>query len=358
MIQQYSKFISNLHKKINDPNFINLAIGQPDFKPSKEMVNALKENIGINTGYTDIDGLPELRALIKKKLQYDNKIKTEKIIVTNGAIEAIFDSMLTHIKTDSEIILFSPYYIKYTTAPNIVKAKIKTISMKNKRPDLESLEHNINKKTKMIVVNSPCNPTGIVFTGDEIKHLIEIVEKYDLILLSDEVYEKFLYDAKKHISPGRYSNRVITINSFSKTYGFPGLRLGYLAGSLELINPIMNTHMSNTTCSPYMSQMAAIAAIKSNHNPFDLSTFDKRRKLVMKNFNEIGIDYIYPEGSFYIYFYVNKDSIRLAGEMMDNNLLLMPSKLFGDKNNAFRLSYAVDDMILKKGLEILTTLLG
>jgi len=357
MTQQYNEFHSNLFKKMKDPNSINLAVGQPDFRPPQEMLNVLKENIDTNMGYTDIEGLPELRDRIKKKLQKENKIKTEKIIVTNGAIEAIFDSMLMHLKSDSEIILFSPYYGKYTTAPNIVGAKLKTIPMKNNRPDLEALEHGVSKKTKMIVLNSPCNPTGVVFTRDEIKRLVEIVEKYDLILLSDEVYEKYVYDETKHISPGRYSDRVLSVNSFSKTYGFPGLRLGYLAGSLELVSPIVNIHMSNTTCSSYMSQKAAIAAIKSNNNSFDISIFDKRRKQIMKILDEIGIDYIYPEGTFYIYIYVNEDSVRLSNKMLDKKLLVMPSNLFGDKNNAIRISYAVNDEILKKGLEILITFL-
>lgn len=358
MTQQYKEFHSNLFKKIKNPNSINLAIGQPDFKPPQVMLNVLKENIDTNTGYTDIKGLPELRELIKKKLQKENKIKTEKVIITNGAIEAIFDSMLTHLKSDSEIILFSPYYGKYTTVPNILGTNIKTISMKNNRPDLEILEHNVSKKTKMIVLNSPCNPTGIVFTKDEIKHLVEIVDRHDLILLSDEVYEKYIYDGKKHISPGKYSDRVITINSFSKTYGFPGLRLGYLAGISKLIDPIINTHMSNTTCSSHMFQKAAIATMKSNKNSFDLSVFDTRRKQIMKLLDQNNISYIYPEGTFYMYIHINEDSVKLSNKILDKNLLVMPSKIFGDNKNALRISYAVNDGILKKGMEILIPFLS
>jgi aspartate/methionine/tyrosine aminotransferase len=347
-----SNFYSNLFKVAQDPSFLNLAVGQPNFKPSRKVLNALKENIETHTGYTLPEGLPELRDLIKKKLVHENKIKVEKVIVTNGAIEAIFDSILTHLKPGSEIVLFSPYYGKYASAPSIVGAQIKTIPLNNGRPDIEALKHVITKKTRMIVVNSPWNPTGIVYSKDEIKQLIEEVEKSGLVLLSDEVYEKYIYDDKEHISPGRYSDRVITINSFSKTYGFPGLRLGYLAGSSELIDPILNTHMSNTTCSSYMSQKAAIEALKHHHLPFELSFFDKRRRKAMKILNESELRYIYPEGAFYFYIYVDSDKI--FNQLLDKKLLVMPSRVFGDSCNAIRVSYAVDDETLEKGLEILT----
>ena len=353
MTQLYNEFHSNLFKAMQDPSYINLAIGQPNFKPPEDILKTLKEKIGSHTGYTDIEGLPKLRNQIKKKLLVENKIKTEKVIVTNGAVEAIFDSMLTHLKSHSEIILFSPHYGKYVTAPNIVGAKIKTIPMKNKRPDLETLKHSITKNTKMIIVNSPCNPTGIVFSKDEIKQLTELVEKFNLILLSDEVYEKYVYDGKQFISPGMYSDRVITINSFSKTYGFPGLRLGYLAGTSDLVDPILKIHMSNTTCSPYNSQMAAITAMKLGYNSFDLSSFDKRRKIVMKFLDEYKINYIYPEGAFYFYIYVDEDSAKLSTKLFDKKLLVMPSKLFCDNSNALRISYAIDIKKLEKGLKIL-----
>jgi len=357
MDEYYNEFHSYLFNKIKDKNKINFAIGQPDFKPPKEMLKAIKDNIEINTGYIDPEGLPELRELIKNKLRKENKIKTEKIIVTNGAIEAIFDSMLSHLKKDSEVILFSPYYCKYSTAPKIIGAKIKKIQMKNKRPNISSLEKIINKKTRMIVLNNPCNPTGIVFSRDEINYLVELVEKNNLIMIADEVYEKYIYDRKKHISPGRFSDKIITINSFSKSFGFPGLRLGYLAGSSDLINPIINVHMSNTTCSPYMFQKAAIAALKYKKYPFDLSKYDKRRKKIIKILNENNIDYIYPEGAFYFYLYTKKDSIKLSKKLLDNNVLVMHNKIFGDNKNAIRISYAVNDDKLKLGLKVLINLI-
>lgn len=357
MVNSMEKFDTNYFTKLTemlqDNNVINLAVGQPDFKPPISILKALEENIGTDTGYTPIQGLEELRKLIRKKLRTENGIKAEKVVVTVGATEAIFDSMLAHLNYDSEVILFSPYYSKYIAVPCLLGVKTRTIPLKNGRPDLLELEHKITKRTKMVVVNSPSNPTGIVYSKDEIRQLVKIIDKHDLILLSDEVYEKYVYDGKKHISPGKYSERVITVNSFSKTYGFPGLRLGYLAGTEEMVAPILDVHMSNTTCSPYASQKAAIAALRIGYDFFDITSFDKRRKLVMKKLDEIGIEYIYPDGAFYVYICVGGDSFELADKLMHKKILVMPSQLFGDENNSIRISYATDRKTLVKGLELL-----
>lgn len=349
-----TNYLTKLTEMIQDINIINLAIGQPDFKPPILLLKVLKENIGTYTGYTPLQGLEELRTLIKEKLKIENRVKAEKVVITVGATEAIFDSMLAHLNTDSEIIFFSPYYHKYITVPNLFGIKTKTIPLNNGRPNILELEHKITKRTKMVVVNSPSNPTGIVYSKDEIKQLIEIIDKHDLILLSDEVYEKYVYDEKKHISPGKYSERVITVNSFSKTYGFPGLRLGYLAGTEEIVTPILDVHISNTTCSSYASQKAAAVSLKKGYEFFDINSFDKRRNLVIKKLDEIALDYIYPNGAFYVYIYVGQDSWVLADKLFHKNLLVIPSQLFGDENNAIRISYAIDEKKLEKGLEILT----
>lgn len=349
-----AKYYTNLFQMLQKPEVINLAVGQPDFKPPSYILNVIKENIEEYTGYTDIKGLPELRDLIKRKLRKENKVNAEEVIVTNGAVEALFDSMLAYLDRNSEVILFSPHYGKYLTAPRLIGARVKTVSLEDKRPNIEKLESKITRKTKLVVVNSPCNPTGTVHSREEIKQLVEIVERHNLILLSDEIYEKYVYDdGRKHVSLGKYSDRVITVNSFSKTYGFPGLRLGYLAGTAELVAPILDVHMSNTTCSPYASQKAAAVALRGGYNFFDIASFDKRRKLVMKKLDEIGIEYIYPEGAFYVYIYINRNSLELADELLHKKLLVMPSQLFGDGNDAIRISYATDKETLENGLELL-----
>jgi len=358
MDNSVNNFLSRLFRVCQNPDVIDLAIGQPNFSPPNAVLEALKNNVGSYTRYTDMEGLPELRGLIQKKLINENKIKTENVIVTNGAIEAIFDTMLTYLSKDSEVILLTPCYGKYHAVPNLLGSKIKTVSLNNKnRPDFDKLAQCITKKTKLIVVNSPCNPTGVVYSNYEIKQLIKIAEEHDLILLSDEVYEKYVYVNNGHVSPARFSDRVITVNSFSKTYGLPGLRLGYLAGALDLVSPIRNVHMSNTTCSSYASQMAALAALNLKKDFFDLSSFNRRRSIVLDILDNNDIDYIFPEGTFYVYVYVNQDSILFAQHLLDRKLLVMPGRVFGSDHNAIRISYAIDEELLVKGLEILTNYL-
>jgi len=348
-----TNYLNRITEMLQDDNIINLAVGQPDFKPPASVLKAMKENIEKYTGYTPFQGLEELRNSIRNKLRSENKIKGEKVVVTAGAAEAIFDSMLAHLDRGSKVILFFPYYGRYAEVPHLLGVKIHTVSLKNGRPDLFEMERKITKRTRMVVVNSPSNPAGIVYSKGEIKQLVEIIDKHNLILLSDEVYEKYVYDGKKHISPGRYSDRVITINSFSKTYGFPGLRLGYVAGDSELVDPILKIHRSNTTCSPYASQMAAIEALKLDHDFFDLSSFDRKRRSVMQTLDDFGINYVYPEGAFYFYIYVDKDPVKLSNELLSKKLLVMPGSLFGDTKKAIRISYAVNVKTLERGLEIL-----
>ena len=350
-------FISHLNRKILDKTSINLAVGQPDFKPPQHIIKAFKDNIEVNTGYTPIQGIPVLRQEIQKKLRRENNINAEEIIVTTGAIESIFDIMLTYLKPKDEIMLFTPSYNKYRSIAEILGSTIKNISLKNNRPDIFNLKQSITKKTKMIIINSPNNPTGIVFSSEEIKHIVDLAEKNNIICISDEVYEKYVYDQAQHISPASISNTVITVNSFSKSFGFPGLRMGYLAGSSDLINPILKTHMSNTTCSLFAAQMAAVTALQLKTPIFNIEVFDMRRKYVINKLNEMGLSYIYPEGAFYVYIYIDKNSLDFAYLLLKNNVLCMPSQLYGDHQNALRISYAVDIDLLKKGLTILGNVL-
>lgn len=352
-----TSYLTKLNKMLQKANVINLAVGQPDFKPPTSVVKAMREGVEEYTGYTPLLGLPELRELIKKKLSMENKVGAEEVVVTAGAVEAIFDTMLTHLTHNSEVILFSPYYEKYIMAPALLGAKIKTVPLKKNRPDMVELERQITEKTGMVIVNSPSNPTGMVYSEEEIKHLVEIIDRHDLILLSDEAYERYVYGHKEHISPGRFSDKVITVNSFSKTYGFPGLRLGYLAGKQELVEPTIDIHVANTTCCPYATQMAAIEALRGKC-PVNLRSFDERRKLVMRHLDSVGADYIYPEGAFYVYVYTATDSMNISNILMKKEVLVMPSTLFGGQRNALRISYAIEHKMLEKGLSVLMPFIG
>jgi len=351
MKQSNNEFLVRLSELSRNPAMVNLGIGQPEFSPPDCMIKALHESIGKNTGYTPVQGIPELREQIKKKLRSENKVKAESVLVTAGAVEALFNSMLAFLKTRDEVILFSPHYSKYNTVPELLGARVKRIGLRNKRPDLEQLEKSVSEKTKIIVLNSPCNPTGMVFSREEIKKLVEIAEKNNSILLSDEVYEKFVYDGKKHTSPGEFSENVITINSFSKSFGFPGLRLGYLAGRNELVMKARDIHLSNVTCVPEFSQSAALAALKCG-NSFKLASFEERRNIVLELLNSAGAEFIHPEGTFYIYVFTKGNAERITEELMKEKILVMPNTVFAGERNALRISYAIPEEKLENSIKL------
>jgi aspartate aminotransferase len=344
---------------MQDPSAINLAVGQPNFQPPQKIMDALHLSAEKQYGYTPTEGITELQQAIQQKLQRENKTSVEKVIVTTGAIEAIFDSLLAHLKRNDEIILFSPHYQKYCTVPNLFNVIIKHVPLtKEKRPDVSALENIITSKTKIIILNSPNNPTGIVYSSDEIKHIIEHVEKNNLLLISDEVYEKYVYDGKKHLSPGCFSKNVLTINSLSKTYGLPGLRLGYLAGTSELIDPVIPIHRSNTTCSPYSVQMAALTAFSDTFNIPDLHSFSLKRKRTMEILDENSITYIHPEGTFYLYIHVPKSSLKIAAQLLEKKVLVMPGEIYHDTHPFIRISYAVNSNKLEQGLQVIKRIIS
>jgi len=346
-------FLHLVNQKLLNEKCVNFAVGQPDFKPAKEIIDAYKNNIETHTGYTPIQGLPILQKVIKQKLLKENKISVEEVLITTGAIESIFDIILTYLKPNDGLILFTPSYPKYRSIAERLNVHIKNIPLKKNIFDISLIEKSITKKTKMIILNSPHNPTGIVFSEDEIKQICEIAKKYKILLISDEVYEKYLYENAIHFSPARINNNVLTINSFSKTYGFPGLRIGYVAGPKTLIKPVITTHQSNTTCSFYAAQLAALAALQLEKPPFDINIFDQRRTYLIKQLEQMGLSFIYPKGAFYIYVYIEENALNFCYKLLKDNLLVMPSTFYEHENKAIRLSYAVNMECIEKGLSIL-----
>jgi aspartate/methionine/tyrosine aminotransferase len=339
---------------MRDPQAINLAVGQPCFPPPPQIAEALKSSAGGYAGYTETEGLPELRKAIKAKLLRENRVRAKEALVTAGAVEACFDFALSRLSPGSEAITLSPHYGKYETPARIARAKLKKIPLKKWRPDLDALERAITKKTRLITINTPNNPTGLVYTEEELKRIAEAAERHGVPILADETYEKFAYGGRRHVSLARFTTLAATANSLSKTYGFPGLRLGYLAGAEELILPAREIHASNTTCLPEFTQKAALAALRSGFSP-PASEFESRAKLAASILGEAGIFHLPCEGAFYAYAYV-RDARALCASLLREKVLLMPSAMFGDEKQAVRICYAAPPEKLEAGLRALSRL--
>lgn len=281
--------------EITNPNAINLGIGEPDFNVPENIKNAMMEAINDNlTHYTPNKGYVELREAIVQKLKKDNNIKTntENIIVTSGASEALYMCAQAFFQKNDEIIIPDPSFLSYEACIHLSKATPIPVECKienDLKLKIEDVKEKITKNTKAIMLNSPCNPTGAVMDKEDIKAIADLSEDHDFIIISDEIYEKIIY-GKKHYSPGSYSDNVITINGFSKTYAMTGIRIGYLNANETLNEELLKIHQYCNACASSIGQIGAIEALKGSQKPAEemVKEFEKRRNLITDRLIEMG----------------------------------------------------------------------
>ena len=334
---------------------ISLGIGQPDFSTPQPAIqgtiNALNKKI---TYYAPTRGVPELLQSIEKKLRVDNKIEAnwkENIIVTNGGSQALNLAYATIFNPGDEILLFSPNFISYFYLALFSEVKVIEIERNaNFSPNFEKVEHLITDKTKAILINSPNNPTGYAFNNKELDRIINLALNNDLYLISDEVYENYLYDGIKHISPSSINEmfqRTITINAMSKLYSATGFRLGYVVANKDIINLMEKYHQYTVAGTNHAAQYGFIQALNMDKQFFEpiLKTFEQRRNLVYKRLKEIGFNVSKPNGAFYIM--PSLENYNISGSdfssrlMKDQAVALVPGNAFGTfSNHRVRISYA------------------
>ncbi|MEN4017077.1 MAG: pyridoxal phosphate-dependent aminotransferase [Methanobacterium sp.] len=328
-------------------NAVNLSLGEPDFDTPEHIRNAVKKALDEGfTHYTSNKGILELREAISCKLSDENKIEAdpESIIVTVGASEALHISLQSLINRGDEVLIPDPGFLSYD--PCVKLAEGKSVPLKLKEDDkfqmtAQNVLEKISSKTKAIILNSPSNPTGAVMQKEDIKGIAEIAEDKNIFLISDEIYEKIIYEGKHH-SPGRYTDNTITINGFSKTYAMTGFRIGYVASKPELSEEMLKVHQYNTACASSLSQIAALEALTGPQNCVDemRSEFKRRRDFVVKRLNEMGIEIKAPEGAFYVFPRVD-NSVEFVNEAIKNGVVIVEGSGFGKGGEGhFRISYA------------------
>jgi len=334
---------------------ISLGIGQPDF-PTPEpairgTIEALKKGV---TSYAPTRGLPELLELIENKLKKFNNIETnwkENIIVTNGGSQALCLTYASLFNPGDELILLSPNFLSYFYIASFFGVKVVEIERNSDfSPNLEKLEKAITEKTKAIIINSPNNPTGYAFSSKELKEIVNIVESNDLFLISDEVYENYLYDGMKHLSPASLDgmfDRTITTNAMSKLFSATGFRLGYAVASKEIIDNMEKFHQYTVAGTNHAAQYGYIEALKMELKFFEkiLKSFDERRNLVYNRLKHIGFDVVKPRGAFYIM--PSLKEFNMTGSefstkiMKKKSVAVIPGETFGSFSNYMvRISYA------------------
>lgn len=341
--------------------------GEPDFDTPAHIKEAAKQALDSGkTKYGPTAGEPKLREAIARKLQKDNNLNynAANVIVTNGGKHSLFNLMLALVEAGDEVIIPAPYWVSYPEMVKIAGGKpviVETSEANGYKITPEQLKQAITPQTKLFVLNSPSNPTGTVYAPAEIEALAQIVVENDLWVVSDEIYEKILYDRVQHLSIGAVSEevfqRTIISNGFAKSYSMTGWRVGYIAAPMELIEAmsLIQDHSTSNVCT--FAQYGAIAALESSQDCVEQmrQAFDERRKVIVEKIRSIApLSCPTPEGAFYVFVDISKtglNSLEFCDRLLERQqVAVIPGVAFG-ADGCIRLSYATDLASIEKGID-------
>ena len=341
--------------------------GEPDFDTPEHIkeaaIKALQEGF---TKYTPSAGIPELRTAISEKFAADNKIdyKPSQVIVSNGAKQSCYNAILACCEPGDEVIIPAPYWLSYPEMVRLAGAEPAFVHTKQENAwkiTAEQFENAMTPRTKMIILNTPGNPTGSIYTREELRAISEVAAEEDIYILSDEIYEKLVYDDVSHVSVASLSKEAydltITVNGFSKAYAMTGWRLGYL-GAPEHIAKVIDSLQSHSTSGPNsFAQKGAVAALKGSQQCVNdmRDEFNMRREYMYERLAAIpNVSTVKPLGAFYMLADISKfglSSTNFADRLLSKaEVAVVPGIAFGDEKTV-RLSYATDLETIKTGLD-------
>ena len=345
----------------------SFSAGEPDFDTPGHIKAAAKQALDEGkTKYGPAAGEPRLREAIAQKLRQDNHLnyEPENVIVTNGGKHSLFNMIMALIESGDEVIIPAPYWLSYPEMVKLADGKpviVDTQADHDYKLTPEQLQNSITPQTKLFVLNSPSNPTGAVYTPDEIRALAEVVIDNDLWVVSDEIYEKILYDGAQHLSIGavgpKVFERTIVSSGFAKSFSMTGWRIGYIAGPLELIQAMtkIQGHSTSNVCT--FAQYGAIAALESSQDCVAqmVEAFAQRRLLMLEGVQAISrLSCPTPEGAFYLFVDISKTgmtSLEFCNALLDSQqVAAIPGVAFG-ADQCIRLSYATDNASIEKGMK-------
>jgi aspartate aminotransferase len=348
---------------------VNLGLGEPDFQPPMEAVEAVGEamRLGFNK-YGPTTGILPLREAISYRLgTYWKGIGPDNVVVTSSGSQALFSCALTFVENGSKVLVPDPGFVLYKPHTQLMGAENVFYELRidnDFRPDIESLRRKMDERTKVMMVNSPSNPTGGIFTRQDRDDIVDLARDNDMVIISDEVYDTMVYSGSTHHSfLGAYENAVM-VNSFSKIYAMTGWRMGYLAASDELVNKLKLAHYHMVACPSTPMQYGALAALNNSHDfIFEMvREFQARRDLIISRINSIdGFSSFLPRGTFYAFPYFDlKDggkrvlSSDLAIELARKGLICSPGTTFGETGEYhLRFSFVSSKEQISRGMDIL-----
>jgi aspartate aminotransferase len=373
-----------LKMKREGKKVISFAAGEPDFNTpeniKEEAISAIKQGF---THYTDNSGIIELKEAVIGKLKKDNKVeyKPAEIIISNGAKQCLFNAILTVCNPEDEVLLPTPYWVSYTEQIKFAQAVpifINTYQEDAFKLSATQVEEKISSKTKLLILNSPNNPTGAVYEMEELKKIAQLLVKYNIYCICDEIYEKLIYDEAEHFTIASLSNEVkaktIIINGVSKSYAMTGWRIGYAAGPEDIISGMGKIQGHSTSNPNSIAQKASVEALNGRQETIEemRREFDERRKYMVEKLNKIkGISCLKPSGAFYAFPNVSKileKGVKYNGKRIINSfdladfilkeaeVALIPGSAF-EAEGYLRLSYATSMEDVKEGLDRIENIL-
>ncbi len=355
---------------------IGFGAGEPDFNTPEYIINGAKKALDIGfTKYTPASGTIELKKAICEKFQKENGLTytTDQIVVSGGAKASLYHAICAIVDEGEEVIIPSPFWLTY---PELVKLAGGVCVYVNAGKEYsykitaKQLENAITDRTKCLILNSPNNPTGAVYSLDELKAIAKVCEEKGIYVISDEIYEKLIYAGEKHYSIATLSDymkeHTIVVNGMSKSYSMTGWRIGYVGAPLKIAKAMssMQSHTSSNPCS--ISQYASTVALTDSEGENFIANmqqlFDDRRKFMLNKLNQIeGIICVEPKGAFYVFIditnFIGKSyngvkidgSLTFANCALKKGVALIPGVAFGD-DNSIRLSYAISKEDIEEGL--------
>jgi aspartate aminotransferase/aminotransferase len=359
-----AKFDSSGIRKVFDlaakmANPINLSIGQPDFAvPDVVKEAAIAAIRGNKNGYSLTQGIPELQTRLQHEVDERFKHADRRVVVTSGTSGALVLVALAMINPGDEVIVFEPYFLMYPALVGMVGGRCVMVdTYPDFRIDPARVAAAISPRTKMILLNSPANPTGAVAAEGEVQALAELAAKHGIALVSDEIYRAFCYDGPL-ACPATWNDQTLVVDGFSKTYGVTGWRLGFMHGPAAIIDRLTMLQQYTFVCAPHPLQWAALAALDVDMGQYAAS-YRRRRDVVVSGLTEAGYHVTKPGGAFYVFPQV-PDGCGTASEFVARaiaeELLIIPGGIFSSRDTHFRISYAASEETIRRGLAVLARL--
>jgi aspartate/methionine/tyrosine aminotransferase len=343
--------VFDLAQKMENP--LSLSIGQPDF----DVPDAIKEEAieqiraGFNK-YTVTQGIPELRDGVRKHLAEHRMVQAEEVMITSGVSGGLVLASLVLINPGDEVLIPDPYFVMYKHLVNL-SGGIPVFY--NTYPDFrlrkEELASKVTSKTKILILNSPSNPTGRVLDEGQLKMAADFAQVHDLLILSDEIYEDFVYDSP-YVSIGSLYPKTLTVSGFSKSHAMTGWRVGYAAGPGSIIREMIKLQQFSFVCAPSFAQKAALLGLSQRPEKAIVQYKAKRDRIYEKLKEFLNVEK--PDGAFYIFPEApGGRATAFVAKAIDKGLLIIPGNVFSERDTHMRISYAAADETIDKGIEIL-----